>query len=137
MLCIQGWHLVLFYMKKDHSAFHTIYFYTRKHVELTVFISPDLNTRIMKYSMLSNFTFFNRNKCALNMDLCYIVIYKIPTINCIFDVKVSLLASSMVGRGFEPRSSQTKDYQICICCFSAKHTVFKQKEQSLVASESR
>jgi len=24
--------------------------------------------------------------------------------------------------GFEPRSSQSKDYKIGICCFSAKHT---------------
>jgi hypothetical protein len=34
---------------------------------------------------------------------------------------VSLLASSVVDRGFEPRSGQTKDYKIGICCFSAKH----------------
>jgi hypothetical protein len=34
---------------------------------------------------------------------------------------VSVLASSAVGRGFEPRSGQTKDYAIGICCFSAKH----------------
>ena len=32
---------------------------------------------------------------------------------------VSVFASSMVDRGFEPRSVQTKDYQIDICCFSA------------------
>ena len=34
---------------------------------------------------------------------------------------VSLLASSAVDRGFEPRSGQTKDYKIGIYCFSAKH----------------
>jgi hypothetical protein len=34
---------------------------------------------------------------------------------------VSVLASSAVDRGFEPRSGQTKDYEIGICCFSAKH----------------
>jgi hypothetical protein len=34
---------------------------------------------------------------------------------------VSMLASSAVDRGFELRSGQTKDYDIGICCFSAKH----------------
>ena len=35
---------------------------------------------------------------------------------------VSMLASSVVDSGFEPRWGQSKDYKICICCFSAKHT---------------
>jgi hypothetical protein len=35
---------------------------------------------------------------------------------------VSVLASSAVGRGFEPRSDQTKDYTIGMCCFCVKHT---------------
>ena len=34
---------------------------------------------------------------------------------------VSVLASSVVDRGFEPRTVQAKDYKIGICCFSAKH----------------
>ena len=37
-------------------------------------------------------------------------------------VMVSMLASSAVDRGFEPisgESTQTKDYKIGICCFSA------------------
>ena len=33
---------------------------------------------------------------------------------------VSVLASSAVCRGLEPRSGQTKDYEIGMCCFSAK-----------------
>jgi hypothetical protein len=44
---------------------------------------------------------------------------------------VSVLASSEVDLGLEPRSDQTKDYTIGICCFSAK-----EKEQRLVGSES-
>jgi len=32
---------------------------------------------------------------------------------------VSVLVSSVVDRGFEPWSSQTKDYKTGICCFSA------------------
>ena len=41
--------------------------------------------------------------------------------NRIGGVIVSVLASSAVGRVFAPRSGQTKDYTIGICCFSAKH----------------
>ena len=41
-------------------------------------------------------------------------------------VMVSVLASSAVDREFEPRSSQTKDYIICICCFSTRHTVLRE-----------
>jgi hypothetical protein len=36
---------------------------------------------------------------------------------------VSVLPSSVVDRGFECRSGKTKDYEIGICCFSAKHAV--------------
>ena len=42
-------------------------------------------------------------------------------------VMVSVLASSAVSRGFEPRSGQTKDYEIGICCFSAKHAALRRK----------
>ena len=43
------------------------------------------------------------------------------------DVMVSVLASSAVDRGIEPRSDQTKDYNIGICCFSTKHAVLMRK----------
>jgi len=39
--------------------------------------------------------------------------------NRIGGVMFSVLASSAVDRGLEPRSGQTKDYEIGICCFSA------------------
>ena len=35
-------------------------------------------------------------------------------------VMVSVLTSGVVDRGFDPRSGQTKDYKIGICCLSAK-----------------
>ena len=41
----------------------------------------------------------------------------------------SMLASSAVERGFEPRSCQTKDYKIGICCFSAKHAALRRKSK--------
>jgi hypothetical protein len=34
-----------------------------------------------------------------------------------------------VDRGFEPRSGQTKDYKIGICCFSAKHVALRRKSK--------
>ena len=38
---------------------------------------------------------------------------------------VSVLASSVVDRGFEALSGQTTDYKIDICCFSAKHAALR------------
>ena len=46
---------------------------------------------------------------------------------------VSMLASSAVDRGFEPRSGQTKDYKISICCFSAKHAALRRKSKDWLA----
>ena len=55
--------------------------------------------------------------------------------------KVSVLASSAVDGGFMPRSGQTKEYKIGICCFSAKHAALtriacgghvKEKEQRII-----
>jgi hypothetical protein len=44
-------------------------------------------------------------------------------------VLVSVLASSAVDRGIEPRSGQTKDDKIDICCFSAKHAALRSKSK--------
>jgi hypothetical protein len=45
-------------------------------------------------------------------------------------VMASGLASSAVGRGFETRSGQTKDYKIGICLFSAKHAILRSKSKN-------
>jgi hypothetical protein len=42
---------------------------------------------------------------------------------------ISMLASCVVDHGFEPRLGQTKEYKICICCFSAKHTELMRKSK--------
>jgi hypothetical protein len=42
---------------------------------------------------------------------------------------VSMLVSSVVDRGFEPRLGQTKDYEIGICCFSSKHAALRRKNK--------
>ena len=49
--------------------------------------------------------------------------------NRIDSVMVSVLDSSAVDRGFEPRSGQTKDFKIGICCFSAKHAALRRKSK--------
>jgi hypothetical protein len=46
---------------------------------------------------------------------------------------VSVLTSSAVDRGFEPRSGQTKDCKIDICCFSAKHAALRSKSKDWLA----
>ena len=49
--------------------------------------------------------------------------------NCIRDLKVSVLVSSAVDRGLDPRSGQTKDYKINISCFSTKHAALRSKSK--------
>ena len=53
--------------------------------------------------------------------------YAIHAYNHIGGIIVSVLASSAIDRGFEPRSGQTKDYKLGICYFSANHTALRRK----------
>jgi hypothetical protein len=46
---------------------------------------------------------------------------------------VSMLAWSVVDHGFEPRSGQTKDYNIVICCFSGKQAALRRKSKDWLA----
>jgi hypothetical protein len=46
---------------------------------------------------------------------------------------VSVLASSTADRGFEPRSGQTKNYKIGICCFSTKNAALRSKSKDWLA----
>ena len=54
-------------------------------------------------------------------------------INRVDGVMVSMLVSSAVDRGFEPRLSQTKDYRIGICWFSAKHASLRKNNNDWLA----
>ena len=55
-------------------------------------------------------------------------------LNRIGVVKISVLISSAIDRGFEPRSGQTKDYKIDICCcFPAKHAALRRKSKDWLA----
>ena len=53
--------------------------------------------------------------------------------NRIGGVMVNVLASNAVDRGFEPRSSQTKDFNIGICCFSSKDASLRRKSKDWLA----
>ena len=53
--------------------------------------------------------------------------------NRIGGILFSVLTSSMVDRGFESRSGQTKDYKIGICFFSAKHAALRRKSKDWLA----
>ena len=50
-------------------------------------------------------------------------------------VMVSMLTSSAVDHGFQPRSGQTKDYKIGICCFSIKHAALRRKSEDWLARD--
>jgi hypothetical protein len=54
-------------------------------------------------------------------------------VNRIGGLMVSVLASSAVDRVFEPRSGQTKDHKIVMCCFSARHAALRRKSKDLLA----
>jgi hypothetical protein len=64
------------------------------------------------------------------MKVMYLLSIKV---NRISGVMVSVLALSAVDCGFEPRSGQTKDYKIGICCFSTKHTALRRKNKDWMA----
>ena len=49
--------------------------------------------------------------------------------NCIGEVMVGMLTSIVTDCGFEPRSDQTKDYEIGISCFSAKQAALNRKKK--------
>jgi hypothetical protein len=68
-------------------------------------------------AMKAPFLFFV-SKCSVGQSLMFI-----SFLNRIGGVMVSVLASSVVDLGIEPRLSQTKDYQIGFCCISAKHSI--------------
>jgi hypothetical protein len=67
--------------------------------------------------------------------MSYIIFYLFSPIflHRIGVIMVSVLVLTAVDRGFEPRSGQIEDYEIGICCFSAKHAALKRKSKDLLA----
>ena len=66
------------------------------------------------------------NKRFLIKSCLHIYLFQSPC-NRIGDVMVSVHVSSAVDCGLEPRSGQTKEYKIAICCFSAKRSALRSK----------
>ena len=48
-------------------------------------------------------------------------------VNRILGIKINVLVSGAVDHGFELRSRQFKDYEIGICCFSAKNAALRKR----------
>jgi hypothetical protein len=63
-----------------------------------------------------------------------LIVYLLDICNNIGGIIVIVLTSSAVGRGFDPRSSQTKDYNISICCFSAKQAALMSESKNWLIS---
>jgi len=55
------------------------------------------------------------------------------TTDCISGVVDGVPATSVVYHRLSPRSGQTKDHKIGICCFSAKHTALWNKSKDWLA----
>jgi hypothetical protein len=53
--------------------------------------------------------------------------------NRISGVMLSVRTSSVVDRGIKLWSGQTKDYEIGMCCFSAKHAALRRKSKDWLA----
>jgi hypothetical protein len=81
-------------------------------------------------SLIKNLTVFTISPkfCVLSVEATHTNFIK-----RIIGVMVSVLASSVVDRGFEPRSGQTNDYKIYICFFSAKHATLRSKSKYWLA----
>jgi hypothetical protein len=77
------------------------------------------------------------------INFCFQIIYwrtikkinknKIKIGNRIGSIMVSVLASSVIDCGYEPRSGQTKECKIGICCFSAKSASLRRKSKDWLA----
>ena len=76
---------------------------------------------MMSVLLFSSFGFFGPKDF-------YLIWFSITSV-----VIVSMLSSSVVDCGFEPRSRQTKDYENGICCFSAKHKAIRRKSKDWLA----
>jgi len=98
---------------------------------ISVFFLDAHCRHIFQYSLLLldlkyvSYFFSSSLFCVFIFIFIYLFIYS----NRIGGVMFNVLASSAVDRGFKPRLGQTKDYQIGICCFSAKHATLRRKSK--------
>ena len=94
---------------------------------------------IFMYSIINIKTILFIYNCISGVIKTILFIYNcisgvIKTILFIYN-RIGGIIDSEVDCGFEPRSGQTKDYKIGICCFFAKHAALRRKNR-LVGLES-
>ena len=65
--------------------------------------------------------------------LKFVILYSYWSFNRIDGVMANVFASSVVDLGFERRKGNSKDYNICICFFSAKHATLRSKNKNRLA----
>ena len=101
----------------------------QKQLNLHILVKNLQNTVCVNIQHTSYFSLKCNFVCSVFVfyPLCFIYINSCHVINLISGVMVSMLTSTRKDRGFEPRSGQTKDYKIDICCFSAKHAALRRK----------
>jgi hypothetical protein len=78
------------------------------------------------------FHYISVNRCLQNnlsgFSLNNIYFLKFP--HTIIQIFIYSQCSSAIDCGFESRSGQTKDYEIGMCCFSAKHALRRKSKTS-------
>jgi hypothetical protein len=106
------------------------FFYYQSYVSITCMCIA----RYIKLTSSFHFLISEVQEMEENLPKTCKVNFEDPnTLHRICGVMVSMLSSSVVDRGFEPRSGQTKDYKINICCFSTKHTAQRRKNKDWLA----
>ena len=84
------------------------------------------------YFLCVNLIFF----CMHYIAVKQIIFTLQRNIKCIctrFETTVNRIGGVMVSGVLDPRSGQTKDYTIGICCFSAKHAALRRKSKYWLA----
>jgi hypothetical protein len=105
---------------------------------LTIYPLNQIKTLRTMSEHLSSPSVFSGIHGNRSLVLCACFVYRFVfclfwSLNCIGGVLFSVLASNAIDHGFNPRSGQTKDYKISICCFLAKHAALRSKSKDWLA----
>ena len=70
------------------------------------------------------------NIVMLNVETSQTILLTSSCVSHIGGVMVSVVASSALNHGFDPRLSQPKVFKIGICCFSTRHATLRRKNKN-------
>jgi hypothetical protein len=128
---LKEWVIVVF---KANSAIFPLYHGKNKLIINEMMMKSALyqtNMLSLIFIVLAHWNNSLRADMSLHSDSINMIFVDIGWISFnISGIMVSVLTSSALSRGFEPRSGQTK---IGICCFSAKHTTLRRKSKDWLA----